>query len=181
MNVGPGNQISSILDNVCGHNTLGKGKKVNGDTRFLHILPFFTQARVLVVQQASQVPEINICKRFDKLWQKWKEKHHACKTRDKHISEIRLSNDAVTIYMVECWRKMVSTSVFQRGTTLYLRFVTKCGMIWVKNGKMCKNLVSRLTFFPFPRVLWPHTLSKMDEIWFSGPNFIKEQLCFYEF
>ena len=50
MKFGSGNQISFILDNVCGHNTLGKGKNVNRDT----------------------------------------------------ISEIGLSNTAVTIYMVDC-------------------------------------------------------------------------------
>ena len=43
MKVGPGNQISSILDNVCGHSTLGKGKKSIATLDFLHILPFFTQ------------------------------------------------------------------------------------------------------------------------------------------
>ena len=41
--------------------------------------------------------------------------------------------------MVDCYWKLISRSVFHRRTTLYLRFFTKCGMMWMKNGKMCQK------------------------------------------
>ena len=181
MKVGPGNQNSSILDNVCGHNTLGKGKKVNRDTRFLHILPFFTQIMPHFVKNRKYkvVPlwktdlETNFCQLstlymvtaslecliskmcLSLVLQAWCFSFHFCHNLSKRLQ----------IFISGTWDACWTTKT----------------LAWVKNGKMCKNLVSPLTFFPFPRVLWPHTLSKIDEIWFPGPTLIEEQLCFYGF